>query len=213
MDRIGRWATCLLLALAPTVAAAAADGPTRARSGATLATLFSDADYPADALRNGEEGIVAFRLDVTADGRPGRCAVTASSGSTSLDSTTCRILIERARFEPARDRNGKPTADSVNGRIVWRMGDDSMTRADAALTLWGACLFGEAAKLASTDLDPAQLARRAFAPCTALEASVARELGDPASLEARRSEVVAALQEIVVKARAALARPESPKRR
>jgi hypothetical protein len=27
----------------------------------------------------------------------------------------------RARFQPARDHEGKPTEDSVSGRIIWRL--------------------------------------------------------------------------------------------
>jgi TonB family protein len=206
MIRIGTRAACLLLALAA-AAAPAAHAPVRARSGAILATLFTVMDYPADAIRKGEQGPVGFRLEVGADGRPAGCAVTASSGSASLDSTTCRLLIERARFEPARDETGKPTTDSFNGRIVWRLDNRATDRKDAAFTLWGACLLGEAAKLASTGLDAAGLARKAFPSCAALEAVAERELGDPAALEARRGELVGAVETMIVPARAALSGP------
>ncbi len=194
-----------LLVLAPDVAAAA-EPPVRARSTA-LATLFSDDDYPLAAIRNHEQGAVAFRLTVGPDGRPAGCAVTSSSGSELLDSTTCRLLMERAKFQPARDSEGKAVADSVDGRIVWRLPVDTMDRSEAAVTLWGACLLGEAAKLALTDLPAAELARRAFPPCTALEAAAAREVGEPAPLEDRRAQVVGAFQETVLKARAILKAP------
>jgi TonB family protein len=86
-----------------------------------LASLFSSDDYPAAAVQAREEGAVGFRLTVGKDGRVAACAVTASSGSTALDSTTCQLLTVRARFRPARDYEGKPTEDSVHGRIVWRL--------------------------------------------------------------------------------------------
>jgi TonB family protein len=92
-----------------------------ARAQASLPQLFSSDDYPASALRAGEEGAVGFRIDVGRDGRIAACTVTASSGSVALDSTTCRLLTARARFSPALDRKGRPTTDSLNGRIVWRL--------------------------------------------------------------------------------------------
>lgn len=93
--------------------------PARAR--ANLASLISNEDYPGEALRNDEQGTVGFRLHVGPDGRVAGCDVTSSSGSASLDSTTCRILTARARFSPARDRRGRPTTDTVSARIVWRI--------------------------------------------------------------------------------------------
>ncbi|HEX8307891.1 MAG TPA: energy transducer TonB [Allosphingosinicella sp.] len=92
-----------------------------ARAQMTLAQLFSSDDYPASAIRAGEQGAVGFRLDVGKDGRVAACTVTASSGSTALDSNTCRLLSARARFSPALDRKGRATTDAVNGRIVWRL--------------------------------------------------------------------------------------------
>ena len=86
-----------------------------------LPALFSDADYPSAAIRAGEQGTVRFRLSVGTDGRVTGCTVTASSGSESLDSATCQLLAARAFFWPARDRLGEPAADSVVGRIVWRL--------------------------------------------------------------------------------------------
>ena len=98
-------------------------GPGRAM--ANLATLFSDEDYPAAALRAEEQGTVGFRLDVGADGRVTNCSITSTSGSASLDSTTCRLLRSRARFNPARDSNGNATTDSTYGRITWRLPVDA----------------------------------------------------------------------------------------
>lgn len=94
-------------------------GPARPQG--RLPSLFSSDDYPAAAVRAGEEGAVGFRLDIGRDGRIAACTVIASSGSAVLDSTTCRLIEMRARFEPARDHQGKPTGDSVSGQIVWRL--------------------------------------------------------------------------------------------
>jgi protein TonB len=97
---------------------------TPARAKANLASLFSDEDYPASAVRAGESGATGFRLEVGANGRVTNCTVTSSSGSSALDSTTCRLLRSRARFTPATDSSGGTTSDSVSGRIVWRLPAD-----------------------------------------------------------------------------------------
>lgn len=194
----------LLLALASS-AAAAAEPSVRARSDQALATYFSDEDYPSDAVRNGESGAVGFRLAVGPDGRPAGCAVTVSSGSVSLDSTTCRLLMERTRFQPARDSQGKHVADALEGRIVWRLPVETMGRPEAAMSLWGVCVLGEAAKLALSDLSTDEVTRRAYLPCAALEAQASRELGE--SLGARRSETVQGFEELIFKARAVLKAP------
>jgi protein TonB len=83
--------------------------------------LFSDDDYPAAALRSEESGTTGYRLEIGANGRVTTCSVTSSSGSSSLDATTCRLLKQRARFSPATDSNGQPTADTYSGRITWRL--------------------------------------------------------------------------------------------
>jgi len=96
-------------------------GPAPRRARANLAALLTADDYPAEAVQKGEEGAVGFRLEVGANGRVTSCAITQSSGSASLDSTTCRLMQTRARFTPALDSRGRPTADSLASRIVWRL--------------------------------------------------------------------------------------------
>ncbi len=96
--------------------------PANAR--ANLASYITDDDYPQDAIRNEQQGTTGFRLDVGPDGRVTNCQVTSSSGSSSLDNTTCRLLRSRARFTPASDSSGAKTADSVTGRIRWQLPAD-----------------------------------------------------------------------------------------
>jgi protein TonB len=90
-----------------------------ARAKANLPSLFSDEDYPAC-----ESGATGFRLEIGTNGRVTNCTVTSSSGSSALDSTTCRLLRSRARFTPARDNTGSPTTDTYSSRIVWRLPAD-----------------------------------------------------------------------------------------
>ena len=90
-----------------------------ARATGSLPGLFSTDDYPQSALRNEEQGTTAVSLTIGANGRVSGCSVTSSSGSGSLDTTTCSILTRRARFTPAKDQAGQPIGDSISTRVRW----------------------------------------------------------------------------------------------
>jgi protein TonB len=81
-----------------------------------------DRDYPVAARQAGIEGTVFVRFEVDPEGRVRTCDVTRSSGSADLDSTTCRLIKRRFRYRPARDRSGKPIAESVTNTYDWRLG-------------------------------------------------------------------------------------------
>ena len=106
-----------------TVPAEPAPPPARkiepARARANLGSYVSDADYPSSAVRNEEQGTTRFRLGVGPDGRVTECTVTGSSGSSALDSATCRLMKSRARFTPAHDSEGRRVPDSVSSAIRW----------------------------------------------------------------------------------------------
>lgn len=87
----------------------------------SVAGLFSGDDYPPEAQMNDEQGTVAAELTINEHGRVRNCEVVESSGSESLDSATCRILMERARFTPAKDSSGQPVTDKLTKRITWRL--------------------------------------------------------------------------------------------
>lgn len=86
--------------------------------GTGLVALFSTNDYPKDAIRGDEQGTVAVNLTIGPDGRVSGCEVTLHA-SPSLDERTCSILVERARYQPARDRKGRPTVGKDSARIRW----------------------------------------------------------------------------------------------
>ena len=94
--------------------------PLKAKT-ALSALISIDFDYPAAAIRAGEQGDVGFRLDVGPNGRVARCTITESSGSAILDSATCRMLTSRARFTPATDASATPIEASMTGSIRWRL--------------------------------------------------------------------------------------------
>jgi periplasmic protein TonB len=97
--------------------------PAKAR-GSLVGLIDGESDYPAAARRNEEQGSVSVRLSIGTNGRVTGCSVASSSGSSSLDTATCRILTSRARFTPARDSNGQPTTDTYTQRITWQLVDD-----------------------------------------------------------------------------------------
>ena len=86
-----------------------------------LQKLVSPDDYPESALRAGEQGHVGFALQVGPNGRATGCIVVSSSGSSALDSATCRLMRSRARFTPARDSNGNPVAAQVLNQVSWAL--------------------------------------------------------------------------------------------
>ena len=83
--------------------------------------LITPADYPASARARREQGRVHFRLTVGPNGRVTGCAVTRSSGSAALDSTTCMIMRRRARFTPAIDSTGQPAVGTYALTFTWRL--------------------------------------------------------------------------------------------
>lgn len=132
----------------------------------------------------------AFRLTVSPEGRVTGCSIQSSSGSATLDHATCAIMTPRARFKPARDAQGKPVADEVVQRIVWRLEEvDTPRKTQAAVMLWTSCTTGEAAKLAFTDLSATDIASRSFPPCVSLETVLAREINGTVPLTEQRAKV------------------------
>lgn len=212
MAKIAPFAATLLLCFsAASDAKSQKPEPTRAR--ANLATYVSDEDYPDEAIRNNEQGSVGFRLEVGSDGKPAGCSVISSSGSPSLDATTCRIMMERAQFVPARDARGRAVPDQISATIRWVLPEEptgAALRRQAATTLWSSCVFGEAAKLVPGDLPADQIGRRAFPPCEALEARLAREVGQSVPLNELRTSILGDLDQAVVQMRADLNSPDEP---
>jgi TonB family protein len=94
---------------------------------APLGSLIQSADYPKKSLRRDEEGIVYYRMRISAKGRVARCAIVQSSGYERLDNATCALVTERARFFPARDPDQKPVPGDLVGRAVWRIKSPLMT--------------------------------------------------------------------------------------
>lgn len=87
-------------------------------------------EYPYDLDFLGEEGITAVRATINPEGRVSNCEVTESSGFEGLDTASCKAFTRYARFDPALDRNGKPTQGIFSNRIRWETASDDVYRYD-----------------------------------------------------------------------------------
>ena len=80
---------------------------------------MGDAPYPAGAEEAGIGGTVSVRYYVETDGHVSDCDVTRSSGNAELDAATCRFIVRRFRFRPARDGRGRPVSASIIENYSW----------------------------------------------------------------------------------------------
>lgn len=82
-----------------------------------------DSDYPAGLGEAGIAGTVAVIYTVETDGRVTGCNVTRSSGSNLLDAHTCRLIEQRFRYDPSRDRAGRPIRSQIVENYEWVVND------------------------------------------------------------------------------------------
>ncbi|MGN6058023.1 MAG: energy transducer TonB, partial [Sphingomicrobium sp.] len=87
----------------------------------SLQGLVRSDDYPAEALDKNEQGTVAMLLRVDRAGAVSDCIIEKSSGFAILDQRTCELMKQRAHFQPARDREGKPVASETRGSVTWQI--------------------------------------------------------------------------------------------
>ena len=89
-------------------------GESRAR---LLSPALSRRDYPDFIYRRWPRGGAVFIiLRVGPDGLPVSCRIARSIGDEAIDAETCRLAMQRFRFEPGRDERGRPVADFVGYR-------------------------------------------------------------------------------------------------
>lgn len=102
-------------------AASSSSAAGAAASGARLTrgAFHNERDYPSRARSRGEQGTVRVSFTIGVDGRVTNCTIAGSSGSSALDSTTCRILERRFRYEPARDARGMPVPQTRTQSVSW----------------------------------------------------------------------------------------------
>ena len=79
-------------------------------------------DYPSESLAKGERGIVNFRLAVDATGQVTDCVVQSSISADEFRKLSCDLIKRRARFEPARSREGKSIPSYYISSVRWTLG-------------------------------------------------------------------------------------------
>lgn len=80
---------------------------------------ITNADYPPSARAARQGGTVTTYFNVGEDGRASKCRVIKSSGNADIDAITCRLIEQRFRFEPARNKAGRPIADVTGWQQTW----------------------------------------------------------------------------------------------
>jgi TonB family protein len=76
-------------------------------------------DYPMNAVRNGHNGLVQFRLDVDPEGKVVGCFILSRTSPDDFADITCRAMTRRARLQPALDAQGKPMRSYYVNKVVW----------------------------------------------------------------------------------------------
>ena len=84
----------------------------------------SPGDYPTKALIKEQQGKVVVVLTISTEGKVADCRVVVSSQITELDNTSCRVLVARAHYFPAKDSTGQPIEGFDVQRIRWFLPDE-----------------------------------------------------------------------------------------
>lgn len=86
-----------------------------------LFRYFKTGDYPAQSLRNDQQGMASVLLMVDEGGKVSDCVVDHTSGNASIDAVTCLVLAERAKLRPAVDASGKPAKSVLRQTVGWKI--------------------------------------------------------------------------------------------
>lgn len=84
--------------------------------------VFSPDDMPAYVQIEAINRFISTRTTVKPDGTPQDCAFERSGGDPKLDALTCAIILERARFQPAKWVDGSPAYAVLRTPVSWIIG-------------------------------------------------------------------------------------------
>jgi periplasmic protein TonB len=115
----------LFLAAMAAAAPALAAKPVPLKPANNPGDWITSSDYPPAALRQSSKGTTGFRLAIDAMGHVTACTITASSGSSLLDDTSCALLKARATFIAARDGRGRAVAATYSSGVRWQIPNDT----------------------------------------------------------------------------------------
>lgn len=82
-------------------------------------TWITNDDYPREALRARQQGIVFMVFRIETDGSIKDCRMIQSAGSDALDTAACSMIRKRGRFIPMLDRDGHPAVSWMSTRFRW----------------------------------------------------------------------------------------------
>ena len=77
--------------------------------------------YPYRAVRDGEQGILALRVNVAATGEVTGCEVTGVTRIEELGPPACGIFRRRGKFAPALDAAGNPMASYYMATMIYKL--------------------------------------------------------------------------------------------
>ncbi|MGB7409351.1 MAG: energy transducer TonB [Pontixanthobacter sp.] len=78
-------------------------------------------DYRAVWINREWTGTARFTVGIDTEGRVKNCEILVSTGHSALDNATCALVTRRARFEPARDAQGKAVSGRYTSAIKWTL--------------------------------------------------------------------------------------------
>ncbi|MBT8427146.1 MAG: energy transducer TonB [Erythrobacter sp.] len=107
--------------IVPTPSPAATFTPVGAKPRNDPGAWLRDRDYRSSWVRQELTGVASFRLDIAASGKVTGCRISGSTGHSQLDEATCRLVQQRAKFEPARGSNGEPVSGQYTGSVLWQL--------------------------------------------------------------------------------------------
>jgi len=103
----------------PSPSAASLYDPVGAKAKGNPGTWVTNDDYRPRWVAEELSGTARFTLQIDARGKVTGCTITRSTGHPALDTATCDLVSKRARFDAARDGNGKPVAGSYSNSVRW----------------------------------------------------------------------------------------------
>ncbi len=105
----------------PAPSASSLYDPVGARPKGNQGKWVTNDDYRPRWIMEEMSGTARFSLQIDARGKVTGCTITRSTGHAPLDGATCDLVSKRARFDAARDGNGKAVAGSYTGSVTWQI--------------------------------------------------------------------------------------------
>ncbi|MEA3002351.1 MAG: periplasmic protein TonB [Sphingomonadales bacterium] len=80
---------------------------------------IGDSDYPSELGAAGVGGAVGVRYTIGLDGRVTNCRIVEASPEPELNEFTCRLIVKRYRYRPAKDASGADMVADIVETHTW----------------------------------------------------------------------------------------------